>query len=189
MNKAALRKKYLEKRMMLSPAEKEMLEDLMLLQFQRLPEEVPATIMSFVPLEKYNEFNPIHVEEYCAFKTFDRQTLCFPVMVDDGLQAIVADEHTAFVERNFGVMEPEDGAIIEPSDIGMVFVPLLAFDASGYRVGYGKGFYDRFLKKCSPDVITVGFSFFSAVTDISDIHEHDIPLNYCITPEEIFTFS
>jgi 5-formyltetrahydrofolate cyclo-ligase len=69
-----------------------------------------------------------------------------------------------------------------------VLVPLLAFDESGYRVGYGKGFYDRFLQQCRKDVLTVGFSYFDAIDKIEDTHQFDVPLNYCITPHRIYEF-
>lgn len=72
--------------------------------------------------------------------------------------------------------------------IDVVFVPLLAFDTQGNRVGYGKGFYDGFLKKCRPDVIKVGVSLFEAEILITDVNMEDVPLNYCVTPEKIYTF-
>ena len=68
----------------------------------------------------------------------------------------------------------------------MVLVPLLAFDTKGYRVGYGKGFYDRFLSKI--DVKKVGISLFEAVECIADVHEDDIRLDLCITPKQIYSF-
>jgi 5-formyltetrahydrofolate cyclo-ligase len=65
---------------------------------------------------------------------------------------------------------------------------LLAFDTRGYRVGYGKGYYDRFLTECRPDVIKVGLSFFEPEKQIDDINRFDIPLNYCVTPQQVFQF-
>lgn len=70
--------------------------------------------------------------------------------------------------------------------IDMVLVPLLAFDLKGYRVGYGKGFYDRFLS--SIQTKKIGLSFFDAIDTIKDLHLHDVRLNMCITPGQIYTF-
>ena len=70
----------------------------------------------------------------------------------------------------------------------MVFVPLVAFDELGNRVGYGKGFYDEFLKNCSKDTIKIGLSFFEAEAVISDIELHDVPLDFCVTPGKIYNF-
>lgn len=77
---------------------------------------------------------------------------------------------------------------MEPKKIEVVFVPLLAFDKQGNRVGYGKGFYDRFLKQCKTDVVKIGLSLFDAEEEIEDVLENDIPLDYCITPNKIHEF-
>jgi 5-formyltetrahydrofolate cyclo-ligase len=72
--------------------------------------------------------------------------------------------------------------------INVVFMPLLAFDKKGNRVGYGKGFYDNFLKQCHKDTIKVGLSFFEAENQIEDLHDNDIPLNFCVTPTQVYAF-
>jgi 5-formyltetrahydrofolate cyclo-ligase len=64
----------------------------------------------------------------------------------------------------------------------------LCFDLRGFRVGYGKGFYDRFLKKCRADCKKIGLSFFEPVKEISDIEEFDVALNFAVTPQEIYNF-
>lgn len=87
----------------------------------------------------------------------------------------------------YGIPEPTNGIRLSPEVIDIVFVPLLAFDKKGHRIGYGKGFYDRFLAQCTPDTIFIGLSFFEAEESIA--HEPtDIPLHYCITPERTYTF-
>jgi 5-formyltetrahydrofolate cyclo-ligase len=55
-------------------------------------------------------------------------------------------------------------------------------------VGYGKGFYDKFLNECRKDLVKIGLSLFNPVDKISDIQKHDIPMDYCITPEKIYAF-
>jgi len=87
-----------------------------------------------------------------------------------------------------GIPEPVDGIEIPSEKIEVVFVPLLAFDEYGHRVGYGKGFYDKFLGECNKDVIKIGLSLFEAEEQIPEILETDIPLNYCVTPNKIYTF-
>ena len=69
-----------------------------------------------------------------------------------------------------------------------MFIPLLAFDQTGHRVGYGKGFYDLFLKNCKPETLKIGLSFFSAENEISDVFESDVKLDYCVTPKMIYRF-
>jgi 5-formyltetrahydrofolate cyclo-ligase len=81
-----------------------------------------------------------------------------------------------------------DGLEVPVSKIDVVFVPLLAFDKNGNRVGYGKGFYDNFLAKCREDVIKIGLSFFEPEEIIDDVFKTDIRLDYCVTPFGINNF-
>ena len=70
----------------------------------------------------------------------------------------------------------------------MVFVPLLKKKKKGHRVGYGKGFYDKFLSECKPDAIKIGLSFFEPEELITDVFESDVKLDYCVTPNSIHAF-
>lgn len=95
---------------------------------------------------------------------------------------------TTVIRKNtYSIPEPVDGIEISTQKIEVVFVPLLAFDKKGNRVGYGKGFYDKFLSECKPETIKIGLSFFEAEETI-DVFENDIPLNYCVTPQTIYRF-
>lgn len=60
---------------------------------------------------------------------------------------------------SFGATEPAGGEKVAPEEIDVVIVPGLAFDRSGHRVGYGRGFYDRFLAALRPDALTIGICF------------------------------
>lgn len=88
----------------------------------------------------------------------------------------------------WGIPEPVSGKQVAPEQLEVVFLPLLAFDLNGYRVGYGGGFYDRFLASCRENVVKVGLSFFEPVVEISDLNPLDIPMDYCVTPERIYSF-
>ena len=97
-------------------------------------------------------------------------------------------DNTRLVKNQYGIPEPADGIEVPPHKIDVVFVPLLAFDEKGHRVGYGKGFYDRFLGECRPDVITIGLSFFEAEKEAIEANATDVPLDYCVTPGKIYSF-
>ncbi len=88
----------------------------------------------------------------------------------------------------YNIPEPIDGIEISNAKIDVVFVPLLAFDLKGNRVGYGKGFYDTFLTSCKPETIKIGLSFFEAEAKIEAIYEGDVRLDYCVTPNKIYKF-
>lgn len=96
---------------------------------------------------------------------------------------------TELALNKWGVPEPLGGAIVPEQEVDVVIVPLLAFDVQGHRVGYGKGFYDKFLAKCKKEVIKAGVSFFGPEEKIDDVFKEDIALDYCFTPAEIYQFS
>ncbi|MGB5818568.1 MAG: 5-formyltetrahydrofolate cyclo-ligase [Saonia sp.] len=98
-------------------------------------------------------------------------------------------DNTVIKKNKWNIPEPVDGLEVPTDKIDVVFMPLLAFDRFGNRVGYGKGFYDGFIKKCRPEVLKIGLSFFKAEAErITDIHESDIPMDYCVTPDKIYKF-
>ncbi|GEO05710.1 5-formyltetrahydrofolate cyclo-ligase [Adhaeribacter aerolatus] len=95
---------------------------------------------------------------------------------------------TELVENKWGIPEPRGAEAIPVEKIDMVLVPLLAFDQQGHRVGYGKGFYDRFLELCRPDTLKVGLSLEEPITAITDIHPGDTALDFALTPTHIYKF-
>ena len=97
-------------------------------------------------------------------------------------------DNTKIKKNEYNIPEPMDGIEVPSSKIQVVFVPLLAFDTKGNRVGYGKGFYDQFLAECTPETIKIGLSFFEAETFIADVFEKDIRLDFCITPKNCYRF-
>lgn len=90
--------------------------------------------------------------------------------------------------NTWGIPEPTQGIPTPSEQIDMVLMPLLCFDKKGHRVGYGKGFYDKFLAHVRPDCKRVGLSLFSPAETIDDINDLDVPLDFCVTPEETFQF-
>lgn len=91
-------------------------------------------------------------------------------------------------ENALGIPEPIEGIAIAENQLDVVFVPLLAFDRKGHRVGYGGGYYDRLLKKSRSKTLKIGLSFFEAVDEIEDIDENDVRMDYCVTPKKIYEF-
>lgn len=97
-------------------------------------------------------------------------------------------DNTQIKKNEYNIPEPIDGIEVPSKKIEVVFIPLLTFDKKGHRVGYGKGFYDKFLSECQAETIKVGLSFFEAEALIEDVHEGDIQLDYCVTPNKIYRF-
>lgn len=189
MNKKELRKLYKEKRRQLSQKEILRLNDLLLIQFQQYPLGDIQTILSYWPISEKGEVNTHLMVDYLSFRIPQLQ-LAFPVIDEPkhAFKAIAVDENTNYIPNKYGIAEPIDGEEVPTVNIDVVFVPLLVFDKKGYRVGYGKGFYDRFLITCREDIAKIGFSYFEPEEVIDDIHEFDVPLNICITPNKIYEF-
>ncbi len=97
-------------------------------------------------------------------------------------------DSTKIKTNSWNIPEPVDGIEIKPRQIEIVFVPLLAFDKQGSRVGYGKGFYDNFLRECKPEALKIGLSFFEAEDSISGITNNDVKLDLCVTPSRTYKF-
>lgn len=117
------------------------------------------------------------------------KNIIIPKMSDRrSLKNYLLTDSTLLKKNQWGVPEPVDGIEVDETKIDVVFLPLLAFDKTGNRVGYGKGFYDFFLHKCRPEVLKIGLSFFKAEESISDMNKNDIRLDYCVTPNEIYQF-
>jgi 5-formyltetrahydrofolate cyclo-ligase len=189
MTKAALRKIYKEKRRHLTSVEKQRLDALLLLQLQQLQLPFIAAFMNYWPMEENNEPDTHLFTNYLEFVNPGAVTT-YPIShFDTGtMQAAVAVFDTAFRPNGYGIFEPVNTAFFNAAELDIVFVPLLAFDKKGYRVGYGKGFYDRFLVNCKETCLKIGFSYFEAIDEITDTNQFDVPLSYCITPEKIYAF-
>ena len=101
---------------------------------------------------------------------------------------ILLQDNTVLKLNPQNIPEPINGVEISSKQIEVVFVPLMAFDKLGNRIGYGKGFYDIFLKRCSKNTLKIGLSFFEAENFIIENNPHDVPLDYCITPKQVYSF-
>ncbi|MGO1817428.1 MAG: 5-formyltetrahydrofolate cyclo-ligase, partial [Sphingobacterium sp.] len=87
------------------------------------------------------------------------------------------------LENAWGIPEP---VVDDPVEIGLldgVLVPLLVADVEGNRVGYGKGFYDRFLARCKPGVLKMGISYFPPIERIENVGAWDIPIDGLFFPQ------
>lgn len=190
MLKKELRKIFLEKRKSLSETEVEVfskkIHDWF---FRNIPVHSYATIHTFLPIKHHNE-----VDTWLIINTLQKDfstDIVIPKSHKDGTMTnYLLTKETIFEENKWKISEPShiQHLISHISKIDLVLIPLLCFDKKGYRVGYGKGYYDRFLADCRPDVLKIGLSIFEPVELIEDIDAYDICLDYCITPNKIWQF-
>lgn len=189
MLKKEARKLFREKRLALSEKERIKLDDLMLIQFQSVKLPFIESLLTYWPIEENNEPDTHLFTEFLKFRNPEVK-VCYPVSdFSTGIMhAAITDIDTPFTKTILNILEPQSHDFLEAPDIDMTFVPLLTFDKKGFRVGYGKGFYDKWLADCRKDCIKVGFSYFEPVETIDGLHEFDIPLNLCITPYNVYVF-
>jgi 5-formyltetrahydrofolate cyclo-ligase len=189
MLKTEIREIYKDKRLQLSSSQKEKLDDLLLIQFQKLPLPYLQVMLSYWPIAAFNEINTHTITDFIEFRNPGIH-IAYPVtdFITHKMTAILTDEDTKFSENMYRITEPIATEKISPELIDIVLVPLLAFDTRGYRVGYGKGFYDRFLADCKKDIIKIGLSYFEPIDTITDTDANDIKLDHCITPDKIYDF-
>ncbi|TVZ15878.1 5-formyltetrahydrofolate cyclo-ligase [Maribacter sp. MAR_2009_72] len=121
---------------------------------------------------------------------YDKHVVVPKIVSNNQLEHYLLTDSTKFSYNSLHIPEPVDGITIDPLKLEVVFIPLLAFDIKGNRIGYGKGYYDRFLKECRRDVVKIGLSFFEAEKEpFDDVLPTDIPLDYCITPNKTYSFN
>ena len=146
-------------------------------------------IHTFLPIIRNNEPNTWHIIRFIQESDLPIRISIPKISAGTGsLKHFYLDSNTEFETNRWGINEPISGNLTPVSEIEGVLIPLLAFDTKGQRVGYGKGFYDRFLATCRPDTKRIGISFFPPVEQIDDINEFDVPLHHCVTPDKTFTF-
>lgn len=184
MNKSALRQHYKAKREELTLVEKKLCDSRIIARLAEFL--IPGShIAIFLPIQRQGEV------DLTALLANDAISWC--VSRSDTAQYEMTfyryESPAQLVLNSWGIPEPQFGEEITPAEIDLVLVPMLICDKKGHRVGYGKGFYDRFLKKCRPDCLFVGVNYFEPVDDIGDFHQDDIFLNWCITPNEKYQLS
>mgnify|MGYP000064519662 CR=1 FL=1 len=186
ITKSELRKEYKSKRKRLDgdtrASHSEAIASLYFSDFE------PASVTHiFIPIVRFFEvdtwkiIHQLHHNDLITctsvsnFKTGTMETVAFTSEIE-------------FVVSEYGIPEPVGGPHIHPHDVDRVIMPLLAFDNEGNRVGYGKGFYDKFLASCRPSVQKIGVSYFPPASQSVPTLPTDIKLDFCVTPEKVYSF-
>ncbi|ERJ58451.1 5-formyltetrahydrofolate cyclo-ligase [Sphingobacterium paucimobilis] len=189
MTKQELRLQYKERRTQIDPCLREAYDEALLLTLKSLDWSGVNFVHIYLPMQGATEPDTLRFKEWLQLMHPD---IRFVISRSDfqkrEMMHYVWDESTVLEVNKWGILEPVDGCLVKETALDVVLVPLLVVDQLGNRVGYGKGFYDRFLAKCRPEVKTVGLSYFEPVDHISDVGEWDIRLQYCISPAGIHRF-
>lgn len=180
----------LEKRRLISRADYWLWNDQILAEVKLINWSIFHYVHVFLPIKENKEVDTFEILTY--FKTnYPHLKIVIPraQFSNSSITNVLFDyENTILIKNKYRIPEPLYGEIVPVNLIDAVIIPLLCFDVFGHRIGYGAGFYDRFLRDCKADVLKIGLSFFPPEAKIMDTHEFDIKLTHCITPKETYTF-
>ena len=183
-----VRKTFLQKRLELS------LNEFQLLSFhaiknviELIEKEKPKCVHCFLPIDSKTEIDTKAIIKYC-WENGIKVVVPVSDFKSSTMKSALITEETKLTSSNYNIPEPSSPIWEDELEIDLVITPLIHFDTLGYRVGYGKGFYDRFFNSLSKKVNKVGISLFEPIEQIEGLNEFDIALNYCATPKNTYSF-
>jgi len=184
--KTFLRSQYKNKRLSLTKQEVDYLSQRVSKQLKKLDIWKLQNYHIFISIEKNNELDTSLIIN--KLKS-EQKSIIVPKISNNELFHVEINEKTEFSINEYGIIEPNNGNYFKIENLDIVFIPLLVFDLQGHRVGYGKGYYDRFLKLTNSNTLKIGLSLFDPIYQIEDINNNDIKLDYCITPTNVYKFN
>ncbi|XOD68391.1 MAG: 5-formyltetrahydrofolate cyclo-ligase [Flavobacteriales bacterium AspAUS03] len=188
MDKERLHKIYLARRKALSSQEFYWSSFQVLSRLKKLPIWDKSYYHIFLSIQRLNELDTQPIIDH-LFALGRQVVIPRSDFSKISMESCVWTRDVPLQLNTYKILEPLETETVNPFSIDVVFVPLLVFDKEGYRVGYGKGFYDKFLTTCRVDVLKIGLSLFDPVDQITDIHSADVSLDVVISPEEVHLFS
>ena len=190
MTKQELRKIYLQKRLSLSSQDcanhsRHLCENF----FSSIDLSSTKVLHTFLPIEKSNEPDTWLIIDRIRSE-YSHIRISIPRINNKtgALDNVFFEGHEQLAINKWGIPQPHQGRQTGMNEIDMVLVPMLIFDKQGHRVGFGKGYYDKFLALCRADCKRIGISLFEPVERIEDVNELDIPVHYCLTPSTLYHF-
>jgi 5-formyltetrahydrofolate cyclo-ligase len=187
--KKALRKELLARR---APLTEEWIRaasgDMFIKWRNRFSMRQVAWIHVFQSIAEAKEVDTTPFMQYLRVK-HSRVNIVVPVVdvAHDMLRHVHVGEDVELVKNRWGIPEPKMPVeYVQPMMIDMVLVPLLGFDMQGNRIGYGKGYYDRFMQLLRPKCLKVGLAFeLSKVEEGIPAEPHDVPLDFVVTEQHV----
>lgn len=183
--KTTIRKKLLETRNKMTAADAESYSDLILdrLVESRLLQNA-SHIMVYLSFKKEVITDPI-----ISYSLDQNKSIYVPICIPETHEIVISritgfeDLYTGF----YGIREPKQSSIriCDSSILDLVLVPGIAFDPSGNRIGFGGGYYDRFMKRLSPGTKKVALAYSFQVVENIPASEYDIAVDYIATEKEI----
>ncbi len=186
MDKFFFRTKFQQLRDSLTPTQVEDYSIAIANQLLELPIWDATYFHLFLSILEKKEVDTSHILAILHGK--DKEVVVSKSNNDSTLTNFLLTDNTILKKNKWNIPEPQNGIEVPNKTIDVVFVPLLAYDKLGNRIGYGKGYYDIFLKDCRPDVIKIGLTFFDPISEKISAEKHDIPLDWIVSPKQGYQF-
>ncbi|WP_185873221.1 5-formyltetrahydrofolate cyclo-ligase [Blattabacterium cuenoti] len=189
-DKSYLRKKYLLKRKnSFSKNDISYMSYKIFFNLKKIPIWNKKFFHIFLSIEKLNEVDTFIIINYIFNKKDILITVPYTNFNNFSIKNCLFKKGEILLKNKYDILEPFYKKLINPIYIDVIFIPLIIFDNRGYRVGYGKGLYDKFIFSCKKNIIKIGLSFFNPIKIIYNIHDNDLNLDIGITPNRIFFFN
>lgn len=143
------------------------------------------TFHVFMPIPHQHEVNTLPIINHLFAIG---KNVVVPKVSDGKMLSCFIERNTAFESGKFGVPEPTSYQLIEAKEIDVIIIPMIICDKKGNRLGYGGGYYDRFLPECRSDIVKIGINFFEPIDEIPEILATDVPMDYCVSDAGITSF-
>jgi 5-formyltetrahydrofolate cyclo-ligase len=188
MDKNTLRRVYLEKRKFLSQTEYEKRNQLLHHRLIKYHQNNPKnSIHTFIPIKGNKEPDIFPFIQYLWAEKPEIEVITgVSDLHNPIMHHVKITQSTTFLENKWGIPEPKDGESYPVDKIQCVLVPMISGSRSGHRIGYGKGYYDRFLEKCNSTTQFVGVTLGPLLEGDLFIDQYDIAMHSMITPFEEF---
>lgn len=141
------------------------------------------TLALYAPIRQEIDTSVIHHAALAAHKC-----LCYPRVEQEHLRFFHVKSLAELVVGRFGVLEPAPGSLeIAPARLELLLLPGVAFDRRGFRLGYGRGFYDRFLGASCFTGSKIGFAYDFQLLDCLPVGRHDQPVDLLVTDLAVYS--
>ena len=182
MNKKELRREILNIRNNLDKDTKKKYDEIIFSKLRKRKEYLNSNNI-FIYLGYGSEIDTI---SFVKSMFLDGKNVCIPKtnIEDKTMEAVIITDLDNLEEDKYGILEPiSNYKVINKNDIDLVIMPGLAFDNNGGRLGYGGGYYDKFLMDCSEDKFKIALAYNFQVIESVPKEEHDILVDCIITEE------
>ena len=181
-----LRKSMLSKRKSMEIEDVTAFSDKIIGKIMELPEFIHSqNIMLYLSFN--NEVNTYSLVKWCLD---NNKTVIAPYCIQCNKEIVpykITNLENDLIKSTFGVMEPKQDLLekVNIEDIDLILVPGVAFDEHCNRIGFGAGYYDRFLCKKPKDTPTIGLAYDYQIIDKIPTDEYDVPLDFIITEKRV----